>query len=108
MRSIEYDTMDDHYARFLRDEILADVAGKYNIRKDAYSRGITGASSGGICAFNVAWRQPDQFSRVFSRIGSFTSIQWHPGEIDGGNVFPFKIRKEPKRNKIGRASCRER
>lgn len=98
MRSVEYDTMDDRYARFLRDEILAGVAQKYNIRKDAYSRGITGSSSGGICAFNVAWRQPDQFSRVFSRIGSFTSIQWHPGEIDGGNVFPFTIRKQPKRN----------
>jgi enterochelin esterase family protein len=46
----------------------------------------------------VAWQQPDQFSRVLSRIGSFTSIQWHPGELDGGNVYPFKIRKEPKRN----------
>lgn len=98
MRSIEYDTMDDKYARFLRNEILADVEKKYNIRKDAYSRGITGSSSGGICAFNVAWRQPDQFSRVFSRIGSFTSIQWHPGEIDGGNTFPFAIRKQEKRN----------
>ena len=38
------------------------------------------------------------FSRVLSRIGSFTSIQWHPGKIDGGKVYPFKIRKEPKRN----------
>jgi enterochelin esterase family protein len=37
-------------------------------------------------------------SRVLSRIGSFTSIQWHPGVIDGGNVYPFKIRKESKRN----------
>jgi enterochelin esterase family protein len=98
MRSIEYDTMDDRYARFLRDEVLPEVARKYNIRTDAYSRGITGSSSGGICAFNVAWRQPDQFSRVFSRIGSFTSIQWHPDQIDGGNVFPFMIRKQPKRN----------
>jgi enterochelin esterase family protein len=41
---------------------------------------------------------PDQFSRVLSRIGSFTSIQWHPGKLEGGNVYPFKIRKEPKRN----------
>src|SRR2546422_458545 len=71
--------------------ILAD-------RKDGYSRGISGSSSGGICAFNVAWWQPEQFSRVLSNIGSFTSIQWHPGEIAGGNVYPFKIRKEPKLN----------
>ncbi|MBI3470484.1 MAG: esterase [Candidatus Solibacter usitatus] len=98
MRSIEYDTVNDRFARFLRDEILAEVQAKYNIRRDGYSRGIAGNSSGGICAFNAAWFQPDQFSRVLSRIGSFTSIQWKPGEIDGGNVYPFKIRKEPKRN----------
>ena len=98
MRSIEYDTVDDTYARFLRDEILPEVAAKYKIRTDAYSRAIAGNSSGGICAFNAAWQMPDQFSRVLSRIGSFTSIQWHPGKIEGGNVYPFKIRKEPKRN----------
>jgi enterochelin esterase-like enzyme len=99
MRSIEYDTMNDTYARFLRDEILPEVYQKYNIRKDAYSRAISGSSSGGICSFNVAWRQPDQFSRVLSWIGSFTSIQWHPGELDGGNVFPFLVRKTtPKKN----------
>ena len=98
MRSIEYDTVDDRYARFLRDEILVDVSAQYNIRKDAYSRGITGSSSGGICAFNAAWFHNELFTRVISRIGSFTSIQWHPGEIEGGNVYPFKIRKEAKRN----------
>ncbi|HEY2932079.1 MAG TPA: alpha/beta hydrolase-fold protein [Acidobacteriota bacterium] len=101
MRSIEYDTVSDRYARFLRDEILADVQAKYNIRRDGYSRAIAGNSSGGICSFNVAWHQPDQFSRVLSRIGSFTSIQWKTGQpdaLDGGNDYPFKIRKEPKRN----------
>lgn len=98
MRSIQYDTVNDTYARFLRDEILAEVQAKYNIRKDGYSRAIAGSSSGGICAFNVAWFQPDQFSRVLSRVGSFTSIQWKPGTLEGGNVYPFKIRKEPKRN----------
>ncbi|MBI4908779.1 MAG: esterase [Acidobacteria bacterium] len=98
MRSIEYDTVNDTYSRFLRDEILAEVQAKYNIRRDSYSRAIAGGSSGGICAFTVAWFQPDQFSRVLSRIGSFTSIQWKPGVIDGGNVYPFKIRKEPKRS----------
>jgi enterochelin esterase family protein len=98
MRSIEYDTTDDTYARFLRDEILAEVAKTNSIRKDGYSRAIAGDSSGGICAFNAAWHMPNEFSRVLSRIGSFTSIQWRPGEIDGGNIYPFKIRKEPKRN----------
>ncbi|MDQ6706938.1 MAG: alpha/beta hydrolase-fold protein, partial [Acidobacteriota bacterium] len=54
MRSIEYDTVSDKYPRFLRDEILAEVEAKYKIRKDGYSRGIAGNSSGGICAFNAA------------------------------------------------------
>jgi enterochelin esterase family protein len=98
MRSVQYDSVNDTFARFLRDEILAEVQTKYNIRKDGYSRAIAGDSSGGICAFNVAWQQPDQFSRVLSRIGSFTSIQWQPGVLDGGNVYPNKIRKESKRN----------
>ena len=98
MRSIEYDTVDDTYPRFLRDEVLAEVGAKYSIRKDAYSRGIIGESSGAICAFNAAWQQPDQFSRVISRIGSFTSIQWKPNQLDGGQSYPNKIRKEPKRN----------
>ncbi len=98
MRSIEYDTVNDTFARFLRDEILAEVQSTFNLRKDGYSRAIAGDSSGGICAFNVAWQQPDQFSRVLSRIGSFTSIQWKPGVLDGGNVYPNKIRKEAKRN----------
>jgi enterochelin esterase-like enzyme len=98
MRSIQYDTMDDRYVRFLRDEILIEAGKKYNLRQDSYSRAIAGDSSGGICAFNAAYTHPELFSRVLSRIGSFTSIQWKPGVLDGGNVYPFKIRKEPKRN----------
>lgn len=98
MRSIEYDTMDDRYVRFLRDEILPEVAKKYKLRGDSYSRAIAGDSSGGICAFNAAYRHPELFARVLSRIGSFTSIQWKPGVIDGGNLFPFLIRKDTKRN----------
>ena len=98
MRSIEYDTMDDRYARFLRDEIVPEVAKKYNLRTDSYSRAIAGNSSGGICAFNAAYRHPELFSRVLSRVGSFTSIQWKPGVIDGGNLYPFLIRKDTKKN----------
>ena len=98
MRSLQYDTVSDVYPRFLRDEIMPEVYAKYNIRKDAYSRAIAGNSSGGICAFNAAWYQPDQFSRVLARIPSFTSLQWQPGVQDGGNIYPFRVRKEPKRN----------
>jgi enterochelin esterase-like enzyme len=100
MRSTEYDTVSDRYDRFLRDEILAEVTAHYNIRKDAYSRAITGLSSGGICSFNAAWQMPDQFSRVISWIGSFTSIQWKEDQAipDGGQDSPEKILREPARN----------
>jgi enterochelin esterase-like enzyme len=100
MRSTEYDTVSDRYARYLRDEVLADVAAKYNIRKDAYSRAITGLSSGGICAFNAAWQMPEQFSRVISWIGSFSGIQWKedPAVPDGGQDYPDKVLREERRN----------
>ena len=100
MRSTLYDTVSDRYARFLRDEVLAEVGAKYTLRKDAYSRAITGLSSGGICSFNAAWQMPDQFSRVLSWIGSFTSIQWKEDAAnpDGGQDYPEKILREPKRN----------
>jgi len=100
MRSTLYDTVSDRYARFLRDEILADVGARYNLRKDGYSHAITGLSSGGICSFNAAWQMPDYFSRVITWIGSFTSIQWKedPAIPDGGQDYPDKILREPRRN----------
>jgi enterochelin esterase-like enzyme len=100
MRSILYDTVSDRYPRFLRDELLPEVEAKYNIRKDAYSRGIMGLSSGAICSFNAAWQIPEQFSRVISWIGSFVSLQWqeNPANADGGQDYPDKILREPKRN----------
>ncbi len=99
MRSIEYDTVSDHYARFLMEEVLPDVEKTYKLRQDGYSRAIAGESSGGICAFAAAWFMPDKFARVHSAVGSFTSIQWRSKEnADGGNVFPFMVRKDPKRN----------
>ncbi len=100
MRSTLYDTVSDRYVRFLRDEIIPEVAAKYSLREDAYSRAITGLSSGGICSFNAAWQMPDQFSRVISWIGSFSAIQWKedPAVTDGGQDFPDKILREPKRN----------
>ncbi len=89
-RSVEYDTLDDRYARFLAEEALPRVAKLYKLRTDAASRAIGGASSGGICAFNVAWRRPDLCGRVCSQIGSFTNIR-------GGGVFPDLVRQAEKK-----------
>jgi enterochelin esterase-like enzyme len=99
MRSIEYDTVSDRYSRFLMEEVLPEVEKMYKLRPDAYSRAIAGESSGGICAFNAAWLMTDHFARVHSAVGSFTSIQWHPEDKqEGGYIYPFKVRKDPKHN----------
>ena len=99
LRAIEYDTVTDRYTKFLMEEVLPQVEKLYKLREDGYSRAIGGSSSGAICAFNTAWFRPEKFARVHSTIGSYTSIQWHPEDhLDGGNVYPFKVRKEPKRN----------
>ncbi|HYZ83253.1 MAG TPA: alpha/beta hydrolase-fold protein, partial [Bryobacteraceae bacterium] len=98
MRSVLYDTVDDKYARFIRDELLPEVYAKYNVRRDAYSRALLGESSGGISSFNIAWEQPDQFARAVCRINSFTTIQWDPGKKESGSIYPFRVRKQPKRN----------
>src|SRR5688500_365340 len=98
LRSILYDTVSDKYGQFLLEELLPEVYAKHNIRKDAYSRAIQGQSSGGIAAFTVAFNRPEAFSRVYTVVGSFVALQWKPGELDGGNIYPFKVRREPKRN----------
>ena len=90
-RSFEYDTLSDKYATFLEKEILPEVAKKYNLRKDAAGRGICGVSSGGICAFTVAWERPDLFSKVLSHIGSFTNIR-------GGDAIPASSARPKKKN----------
>ena len=96
-RSFEYDTLSDQYARFLLEEILPEVEKTYTLRHDPESRAIAGASSGGICAFTVAWERPDQFHRVLSWIGSFTGIASGKTLKEGGNNYPVMIRKTPRK-----------
>jgi len=89
-RSFEYDTLSDQYARFLLEEVLPMVEQRYNISPNPEHRATCGISSGGICAFTVAWERPDQFRKVLSYVGSFTNIR-------GGHVYPSMIRKMEKK-----------
>jgi enterochelin esterase-like enzyme len=89
-RSFEYDTLSDDYASFIVDEILPSVSQTYRLTDDPQQRAICGISSGGICAFTVAWQRPQHFRKVLSHVGSFTNIR-------GGHVYPALIRKtDPK------------
>lgn len=89
-RSFEYDSLGDRYARFLIEEILPEVAKLHKLTDDPEGRAICGNSSGGICAFTVAWERPDAFRKVVSHVGSFTNIR-------GGYVYPALIRKSEKK-----------
>lgn len=92
-RSFEYDTLSGDYAKLLLDEILPEVAKDHPFTDDPDGHAIGGASSGGICAFTVAWQRPDQFRKVLTHVGSFTNIR-------GGDVYPGMIRKGSDRKPI--------
>ncbi len=85
-RSFEYDSMGDRYAKFLIDEFLPVALKDLNVSTDPKQRAVCGISSGGICAFTVAWEKPEQFGRVLSHIGSFTNIR-------GGYAYAGLVRK---------------
>ena len=96
-RSFEYDGLSDAYARFILTEILPEVEKQktsdgrvIRLSKNGNDRAIGGSSSGAICAFTAAWEHPEEFSRVFSAIGTYTGLR-------GGDRYPILVRKyEPK------------
>src|SRR5678809_378214 len=96
-RSFEYDGLGDGYARFILTEILPEVEKQktsdgrvIHLSKNGNDRAIGGSSSGAICAFTAAWEHPEEFSRVFSAIGTYVGLR-------GGDRYSTLIRKyEPK------------
>lgn len=96
-RCKEFDSTDDLFVTFIEKEVLAKVEGMQtasgktiHLSHDANDRAITGASSGGIAAFSVAWNRPDLFSRVYTTVGTFVAMR-------GGHEYPAIVRKtEPK------------
>lgn len=89
-RSVEYDAFGDAYATFLLTEILPNVQNRYLITDDPDQWAIGGGSSGGSCAFTVAWTRPERFRRVLSFLGSFA-------QIPGGNPYPELIHDTSKK-----------
>jgi enterochelin esterase family protein len=85
-RRVEYNALDDKYSKLIVNELLPAIQKQYNISKKPEDRALSGASSGAICAFTIAWHRPDQFRKVISVIGSFTNIM-------GGHAYPDLIRQ---------------
>ncbi|MCB1278288.1 alpha/beta hydrolase-fold protein [Prosthecobacter sp.] len=91
-RSYEYDSITPTYSQFLIDEFLPAIEAKHGIKlsTDPNHAAIAGNSSGGICAFMVAWHRPDRFRRVFTGVGTYVGIH-------GADQQPVLVRKfEPK------------
>jgi enterochelin esterase family protein len=88
-RSVEYDSLDDDYSQFVLTELLPALETKAAIKltTDPEGRAIGGHSSGGIAAFTVGWRHPDQFRRIMTNSGSFVSIM-------GGDMYPAMVRAQ--------------
>jgi gluconolactonase len=96
-RSYEFDSVNDHFTDFVLDELLPAVqklstkdGRAIRLSSDGNDHAATGLSTGGIGSFTLAWRRPDQFTRVYSVIGTFVSMR-------GGHEYPALIRKtDPK------------
>ncbi len=89
-RRVEYNSLDDKYARVIVDELMPVLYKEYNISKDPERHGTGGSSSGAIAAFTVAWERPNQFRKVLSNAGSFVDLR-------GGDAYPDMIRKSDKK-----------
>ena len=89
-RIFEYDSLSDRFATFLLEELIPEVAKKYNLSRDPNDRGLSGNSTGAVGAFVAAWNRPDQFRRIISNIGTYVAMK-------GADSLPALIRRtEPK------------
>jgi sugar lactone lactonase YvrE/enterochelin esterase-like enzyme len=96
-RSYEFDSVNDHFPDYVLNELLPAVeklkthdGRPIRLSTDGNDHAATGGSTGAIGSFTLAWRRPDQFTRVYSVVGTYVSMR-------GGNEYPVLIRKtDPK------------
>lgn len=76
-RGLEYDTVSGKYAEFIESEVLPRAAQEAQVTftKDPDGRMTMGGSSGGACAFTMAWFHPELYHRVLSYSGTFVNQQ---------------------------------
>lgn len=77
-RGLEYDTLSGKYAEFVEHEVLPRVEKEANVKltKDPEGRATMGSSSGGSCAFSMAWYHPELYHRVLTYSGTYVNQQW--------------------------------
>ena len=77
-RGLEYDTMSGLYAEFVETEVLPLVEERCHVTltKNPAGRATMGCSSGGSCAFSMAWYHPELYHRVLTYSGTYVNQQW--------------------------------
>lgn len=96
-RSVEYDTLNGDYSRFLLTEIIPEAEKIVRLSHDPAKRCCIGVSSGGICGFTSCWEHPEAFGAFISAVGSFDNIAHGDSLVGGGHNYPFLIRLSDKK-----------
>jgi enterochelin esterase family protein len=81
---------DERHARFLADELLPLLEGRYPLVREPSARCLMGASFGAVASLAAAWRRPGVFGKLFLQSGSFVFTDI--GEHGRGPVYDPVVR----------------
>jgi enterochelin esterase-like enzyme len=90
-RGLEYDTVSGLYAEFVQAEVLPRVERECNVKltKNPDGRMTMGVSSGGACAFTMAWFHPEWYHRVLTYSGTYVNQQWPPNPASPHGAWEY-------------------
>jgi iron(III)-enterobactin esterase len=115
-RGLEYDTVSDVYTGFVETEVLPRAAKEAGVKftTDPDGRATMGGSSGGACAFTMAWFRPDLYHRVLTYSGTYVNQQspvnpksphgaweYHENLIPKSDAKPLRVWLEVSENDNG-------
>lgn len=90
---------DENHAKFLVEELIPHLEKTYPLLKDPSTRGLLGASFGGVASLSTAARYPAAFGRLFLQSGSFAFTDIGPHQrgpaFDPVVEFVNTYRKRP-------------
>ncbi len=87
------------YTEFVQQELLPLLHARYRLLDDSRQRAVAGFSLGGLSAFDMAWKQPE----LFSRVGVFSGSLWwrdqafDPGQPDANRIAHRMVEQGPAR-----------
>jgi enterochelin esterase family protein len=81
---------DECHARFLAEELLPTIEGRWSTIGTPQARGLMGASFGAVASLSTAWRYPGKFGNLLLQSGSFVFTDI--GEHGRGSAFDPVVR----------------